>query len=113
MWYVGIDLSWRSAAVAAVDEESRRVRPRSFKCGGPEKIVEFLSAHRPFRAVIEATGTYRWLYDLLTPHGEVMLAHPLRLKAIWSGRAKTDEIDARVLAELLRAGLIPESYVPP
>ena len=75
--------------------------------------------------MIEASGTYRWLYDLLTPHGEVVIAHPLRLKAIWSGRAKTDKIDARsgqrrcpddaakVPADLLRADLIPESYVPP
>lgn len=113
MWYVGIDLSWRSAMVAAVDDESRRIAPRSFKCSDEEKLVEFFRAHRPFRAVIEASGTYRWLYDLLSPHGEVILAHPLRLKAIWSGRAKTDKIDAKVLTDLLRGDLIPESYVPP
>jgi transposase len=113
MWHAGIDLSWRTAVVALVDERSRRVGPRTFKCSEPERIVEHLSAHRPFKAVIEATGTYRWLYDLLAPHGEVILAHPLRLKAIWSGKAKTDKLDAKVLAELLRGDLIPESYVPP
>lgn len=113
MWYVGIDLSWRSAVVAAVDDKSRRIAPRSLKCSEPETIVEFMRAHRPFKAVIEASGTYRWLHDLLAPEGEVVLAHPLRLKAIWSGRAKTDKIDAKVLADLLRADLIPESYVPP
>ena len=113
MWYVGIDLSWRSAVVAAVDDESRRVAPRSLKCSDEDGIVEFFRAHRPFKAVIEASGTYRWLHDLLSPEGEVVIAHPLRLKAIWSGRAKTDKIDARVLADLLRADLIPQSYVPP
>ena len=69
MWYVGIDLSWRTAVVAAVDESSRRVAPRSFRCSEPEKIVDLFRAHRPFKAVIEASGTYRWLYDLLAPHG--------------------------------------------
>jgi transposase len=113
MWNAGIDLSWRTAVVYLVDDSSRHVGPRTFKCSEPQRIVEFLSAHRPFRAVIEASGTYRWLYDLVAPYGEVILAHPLRLKAIWSGKAKTDKLDAKVLAELLRAGLIPESYVPP
>ena len=31
---------------------------------------------------------------------DVVLAHPLRLKAIWSGRAKTDKIDAKVLGNV-------------
>ena len=26
--------------------------------------------------------TYRWLYDLLRPHGSILLAHPLRLRAM-------------------------------
>jgi transposase len=63
--------------------------------------------------VIEASASYRWLYDLLSGSGEVVLAHPLRLRAIWSGRAKTDELDSMELAKLLRADLIPRSYVPP
>ena len=113
MWYVGADLSRRSVMIAMVDDGSRRVRPRRFDCSEPEKILKYLVEHRPFKVVIEASGSYRWLYDLLAPHGEVVLAHPLRLKAIWSGRAKTDKLDAKVLAELLRGGLIPESYVPP
>jgi transposase len=99
--------------IAMVDDRSRRVRPRRLECRQPERIVKFMLDHRPFKVVIEASGSYRWLYDLLTPHGEVVLAHPLRLKAIWSGRAKTDKLDAKALADLLRADLIPESYVPP
>jgi hypothetical protein len=35
------------------------------------------------------------------------------LRAIWSGKAKTDKLDAKVLAELLRADLMPQAYVPP
>lgn len=113
MWYAGIDLHRRTAVIALVSDGSRRVRPRTFKCSDPGGIVEHLGRHRPFKAVIEASGTYRWLHDLLAPEGEVVLAHPLRLRAIWSGRAKTDDLDAKVLADLLRADLIPESYVPP
>jgi len=67
---------------------------------------------RPFRAVIEASSSYRWLHQLLLPLGEVMLAHPWRLRAITDGRAKTDKLDAALLAKLLGAGLIPEAHIP-
>jgi len=58
--------------------------------------MQFLPKHKAFKAVIEATGTRRWIYELLIEHGEVILAHPYRLRAIWSGKAKTDKLDAKV-----------------
>jgi transposase len=67
----------------------------------------------PFRAVIEASGTYRWLYDLLRPYGTVLLAHPLRLRAMIQRRTKTDKLDAQLLANLLRIDQIPLAYIPP
>ena len=66
-----------------------------------------------FRAVIEATGTYRWLYDLLRPYGGIVLAHPLRLRAMIQRRSKTDKLDAQLLANLLRINQIPLAYIPP
>jgi transposase len=68
---------------------------------------------QPFRAVIEATGTYRWLYNLLTPLGTVLLAHPLRLRAMVQRRSKTDKLDSQLLANLLRINQIPLAYIPP
>ena len=41
------------------------------------------------------------------------LAHPLKVKAIAQAKVKTDKIDSETLAHLLRADLLPESYVPP
>lgn len=113
MWYAGIDLHRRTAVVAMVDDARNRVRPRTFQCSRPGRIVEFISRRRPFRAVIEASCAYRWLHDLLAPHGEVVLAHPLLLKSIWNTRAKTDKRDAEELAELLRSERIPRAYIPP
>jgi transposase len=37
----------------------------------------------------------------------------MKTKAIASARVKTDKVDARILAHLLRADLVAESYVPP
>ena len=41
------------------------------------------------------------------------LAHPLKVKALAEAKVKTDKIDSETLAHLLRADLLPESYVPP
>ncbi len=42
----------------------------------------------------------------------VTLSNPLKTRAIAEARIKTDKIDARLLAHLLRANLVAESYVP-
>ena len=41
------------------------------------------------------------------------LAHPLRTQAIAAARVKTDAVDAKTLAHLLRTGLLPEAYIAP
>ncbi|MHB2036731.1 MAG: IS110 family RNA-guided transposase, partial [Nitrososphaerales archaeon] len=67
------------------------------------------------RVVMESTGSV-WtnLYNHLdSKHIPVVLANPLKTKAIAWARIKSDEIDARILAHLLRSDLIAESYVPP
>jgi transposase len=45
----------------------------------------------------------------LEPH----LVHPSRWKAIASARLKNDKVDARTLAQLLRADLLPEAWIAP
>lgn len=44
---------------------------------------------------------------------ELHLAHPLRTEAIAAARLKTDAVDARTLAHLLRTDLLPEAYIAP
>jgi transposase len=65
------------------------------------------------RVVLEATGNALAIARILAPHvAEVVLAHPKRLRAISHARVKTDRIDARVLAELLAADLVPTVWTP-
>jgi len=113
MLYAGVDLHRRSLVVAVEDELGKEVAMRQFACEAAQAIKEFFSGLGEFRAVIEASSSYRWLYELISVHGQVVLAHPYRLRAIVAGRAKTDKLDARLLARLLRAGLIPTAYIPP
>src|SRR5438874_7406350 len=44
---------------------------------------------------------------------EVVLAHPLKTRAIASARIKTDRIDSATLAHLLRTDLVPRAYLAP
>jgi transposase len=113
MWHVGIDLHRQTLVIAAVNDAGACLAPRRIACVDREAIVEAMRSLDPFRAVIEATGTYRWLYDLLSPLGTVLLANPLRLRAMVQRRSKTDKLDSQLLANLLRINQIPLAYVPP
>lgn len=51
------------------------------------------------------------MYDLLNEHvAKVSLTHPKELKAIVSAAVKTDQIDAKVLANLTRMNFLPTAY---
>ena len=113
MWHVGIDLHRLTVVIAAVNDEGNSSEVRRINCQDRQAILETMRALQPFRAVIEATGTYRWLYALLAPLGTVLLAHPLRLRAMVQRRSKTDKLDSQLLANLLRINQIPLAYIPP
>ena len=113
MWHVGIDLHREFIVMAAVRDNGEVMEPMRIACSETEDIVNTVRTLGRFRAVIEASGTYRWLYDLLRPHGTVLLAHPLRLRAMIQRRTKTDKLDAQLLANLLRINQIPLAYIPP
>jgi len=64
---------------------------------------------------MESTGSvWSTLYNNLDERRiPVVLANPLKTRAIASARIKTDKVDARILAHLLRGDLVAECYVPP
>lgn len=69
---------------------------------------------KQYRAVVESTANY-WMkvHDFLEDNGiDTLVAHPTRTKAIAHARLKNDKIDSDILADLLRADLVCESYVP-
>jgi transposase len=52
---------------------------------------------------------YDWLDEICD---DVVLAHPLKVKAIAEAKIKTDKIDATILSHLLRADLVPAAHAP-
>jgi transposase len=113
MWHVGIDLHRATVVLAAVNDVGDAMNPITIPCADTTTIVSTVNALGAFRAVIEVTGTYRWLYDVLRPYGTVLLAHSTRLRAMIQRRTKTDKLDAQLLANLLRINQIPLAFIPP
>ncbi len=67
------------------------------------------------RVVFEASMNWHWLYEVLErsmPSAHLTLANPFKTRIIAEAQVKTDKIDARILARLLRAGLISSVHIP-
>src|SRR4051812_10509404 len=69
----------------------------------------------PTDAVVIAATTNAWvIYDLRsTLVGRAVVVHPAKVKLIAEARVKTDNVDVLTLAQLLRADMLPEVWVPP
>ena len=105
--WVGIDLHRRRSHIAVIDEQGELTTSRRI-VKDREAFLELLVGAGETHGALEATYGWEWLAELLEEAGyDLHLAHPLRTRAIASARVKTDAIDAKTLAHLLRAGLLP------
>jgi transposase len=80
-----------------------------------ESLAQFgeLQLRGEDRLVLEATTNTWAVADVLRPYvQEIVISNPLRTRAIAEAKIKTDKIDARVLAELLRADYHPCVWQP-
>ena len=63
---------------------------------------------------MEATLFSGWIYDALRPFAaKLEMGNPSRMKAIGAAKKKSDKLDARTIADLVRCNLLPVCYVAP
>ena len=111
--WVGVDLHRRRSQIAIIDEHGELALSRRI-VNHPDTFRELLGDPDGTHVALEATYGWEWLADLLEEAGyDVHLTHPLRTQAIAAARVKTDAVDAKTLAHLLRTGLLPEAYIAP
>ncbi len=111
MYYSGIDLHSDNSYITTMDDDGTIVKRQ--RVANDDKLVleYFHSLPDPHKAVVESTTGWYWLDDLLSDNGiELTLAHAKYLKAICYAKVKTDKIDSKTLALLLRQGLIPRAH---
>jgi transposase len=112
MWYTGIDQHKQFCVLTTYGTEGARVKQARVPSAALALQAYCAQFSGPHRAVVESTGAWYWLADLLATLGvELVLAHATRLKAIAAAKVKTDQVDSDTLALLLRADLIPRAHM--
>lgn len=123
MFYLGIDVAKKSSRYLVLNEEGKRVT--SFNLENlKERFQNLLSRVQEAKiepkdvlAGLEATGSF-WenLYQFLQEKGfKIILLNPYyvnKFREALAKKAKTDDIDALVIANLLKTGEYMNSIVP-
>ncbi len=115
--FAGLDVHSEKTVGTFLDGKGNLLREMKVPTSknGFETLFGWLGGgNRKIKAVFEASRNWTYVARLLREQKvEAVMAHPLKVRAIASARIKTDRIDSRILANLLRADLIPASYMPP
>ncbi len=113
--FVGLDVHKKTVYGYVMDEEGNKLFENEFRTEPSELDMFLLCVSRRDSVVaIESCSCWQYVYDYLTDAGyNVVLAHPVGVKALKKLRKHTDKDDAKLLAELLRMNMLPLSYAPP
>ncbi len=108
---IGLDVH-RDFCQVAIFEDGKVIRhPRVPARQAP--LVAFARSLEPTDQVgLEATGNALAIARLIEPHvARVVIANAAVTKGIGAARAKTDQLDARTLAQLLGTGFFPQVWL--
>ena len=112
--FIGCDAHKKFSVFVAVNEKGQ--------AGEALRVVHDRQLYREFLArlpahseiAVEASGSYNWLVDEMERIGHrPKLCNPLEAKRRMGLTNKTDKLDAKGLAILLRNGTLPEVWIPP
>ncbi len=108
--YIGMDVHQATISIAVLDSTGKLVMESIIETK-PKTIVQCLHGLGGNLSVTFEEGTSAaWLYELLKPHvTRVVVCNPRKNAWLKAGN-KSDRIDARKLAELLRTGLLSPVY---
>src|SRR5271167_2200119 len=108
--YIGLDVHQATISAAVLDSTGHLVMESILETKAVT-ILQFVHGLRGSLHVTLEEGTCAaWLHDLLKPHVTKVVVCDPRKNALLKSGNKNDRIDARKLAELLRAGLLSAVY---
>lgn len=113
--YAGADLHGNNVFLSLIDGSGQEVYRRRVKAS-LESVNEALEAYwsRIEAIGVESTFNWYWLVDGLQAQGRtVRLGNPAKMAAYDGIKRTNDHTDARWLAEPLRLGVFPASYIYP
>lgn len=114
---LGIDVHKHTSTLVLIDdsynvlwEQTIRSHPKNFN----QIVKQIPVPSHGLPVALEPVGPWRWIVSLLKEAGlDPHVAHPRKVALIAKSTQKTDRIDARTLAELLRSGYLPEARIVP
>jgi transposase len=108
--YIGLDVHQTTISAAVLDSTGKLVMESILETKAAT-ILQFIHGLRGSLQVTFEEGTCAaWLHDLLEPHVSKVVVCDPRKNALLKAGNKNDRIDARKLADLLRAGLLSTIY---
>jgi transposase len=112
--FVGVDLHRRRSVIVRTTEGGDVLEAVQVANSPLALSAVIARAGEHPEVVLESTYGWYWAVDTLQEVGaNVHLAHPLGVKAFEYRRVKNDVRDAADLADLLRLGRLPESWIAP
>ena len=108
--YIGLDVHKESISIAVMNSIGKFVMESVIETKA-STILQFIDGlHGDLHVTFEEGTWAAWLYDLLKPHvAKVVVCNP-RKNALLKDGNKSDRIDARKLAELLRLDNLKPVY---
>jgi transposase len=113
--FIGIDYHKRYSVFHAVDAAGGDLGKGRIEHHSPKGFAQMLARWPNPRVVFEASMNWHWLFEVLEevlPYERITLANPFKTRIIAEAQVKTDKVDAKILALLLRAGLVSSVHIP-
>lgn len=109
-YYVGLDVHKASICIAVLNADGKLVMESIIETSATT-ILDFLKGLRGHVEVTFEEGTHAaWLYDVLQrTKAQLIVCDPRKNRLLRDGN-KSDKVDARKLAQLLRSGLLSPVY---
>ena len=108
--YIGLDVHNEAISIAVLNGSGKLVMESIIETKAAT-ILQFIQSLRGQLHVTFEEGTWAaWLYDLLKSHVHQLVVCNPRRNALLKEGSKSDKVDVRKLAELLRGGLLRPVY---
>lgn len=114
MRFIGLDVHKRETEACVIDQAGDVLHRQRFAT--TREALEAFARHQlgPDTAVaLEATTNTWGVIEILAPFCDrIVPSNPMRTRAIAEAKVKTDQVDALVLAQLLRTDFLPSIWIP-
>jgi transposase len=110
--YIGFDVHKKSISYCVKTADGTIVEEGKLRATHDALREWARKRQTPWHGAMEATLFSGWIYDTLKPFAaKLEMGNPSMMKAIGAAKKKSDRLDARKIADLVRCNLLPACYV--